>query len=454
VLGLGATAIAAPQLVPTALILPWSHRSEAPERFEFGSMWLTNPERLFIAGTGVLNNIPSFLGFATLLAGACAVIGRRPGAAMLLAIAVVAFLAALGPQVGLYGLLHRVPPFSYFRNPVKAYAVTEFATIWLAALGVDVLWRLRTGAGRAAAALLVAGMLLEHGVYLPQEIAAIDALRKGDGLQPERYERLQELAMLQRGDSEVPPPVTFDAGGPSGGGFARSLGALLGISSIHAGTVALLSPAHMELLDRPSPEMLDVFGARYVLSPADKCDYLTRRFRWTTVARGEADCVLENPRPTGRYVVLDDAVAVDSRETMLTRARETPRPVPIVASSDVALAKGRGTLAVTQYRPGHAVLAVNAAGPVLVLVRESFAPGWTARVDGRTVAPYPAAGIFFAVPVDAGVHRVEIDYRAPGLQLGTLVGAVWIAGATIVWWARTRARSPGPRPLAHARSVR
>jgi hypothetical protein len=437
---LGATALAAPQLFPTAALLSWTQRAGTPEAYQFGSMWLTNPERLFVAGTGVLNGLPSFLGIATVLLALVAVVARRPGAGMLFGMAIVGFLLALGPQVGLYDLVHRVPPFDHFRNPGKVYAIAEYSTLWLAALGADALWRRPAPTARAAAVLLVAAVFIERAVYLPQELAALEVLRAGDRLTPARYDRLAALGRLQRRDEHTPPPVVFDAGGPMGGAYARSIGALVGISSIHAGSVALLSPAHLALLDRPSARMLDAFGVRYVLSPEESCAVHEEQIRWPEVERSAEDCILENPMPVDRYVVLKDVVVVASEAEMVELARRQPRPIPIVAPADAARARGRGAVSVTSYRPGHATLAVTAQAPALVLVRDSLAPGWSVRVDGRPVDPYPAAGIFFAVPVPQGVHTIVLDYHTPGFTAGVLVAAGWTLAAGALVWRRRRGR--------------
>jgi hypothetical protein len=440
VLALGATALAAPQLVPTMALLPWTHRAGTPPEFEFGSLWLTRPERLFVPGVGALNGLPSFLGVATSILAIVAAVARRPRATFLFVTGVVAFALALGPQVGLYGLLHQLPLFDRFRNPGKVYALAEYCAVWLAALGADALWRRPGRAARAAAAVLVAAALAEHAAYVPTEIAALGERRAGDGLLPERYARLAALTPLHRRGPTTPPPVVFDAGGPVGGGYARSVGALLGISSLHAGSVALLSPAHFQLLSPPSPLVLERLGTAFLLAPRDKCERLARRYAWTTVESGPEDCVFANPRVPERHVVLDDVVALASREEMLA-AMTTAGPMPIVAAPGAFDRVRGGLVSLVSYAPGRAVLRSVTPGPALVLVRDSLAPGWTVRVDGHEVTPVPAAGIFFAVPVGAGVHEIALRYRAPGLRLGLAAFVAWTALALVASLAARRSRA-------------
>jgi hypothetical protein len=198
----------------------------------------------------------------------------------------------------------------------------------------------------------------------------------------------------------------YDDVGPLGGEYARSVGALLGISSLHAGGVALLGANHYRLLSLPSAAALDVFGVRYVLTTADRCPALTTRLRWPVVELGADDCVMENPKPVSRFVLLPNFEPVGSESSMVELAARRPRPVAVVGPPDIARPTGRGAMSITSYRTGEALLLLATPGLQLILLRESFAPGWMVEVDGRPTEPYPAAGIFFAVPVTTGVHRI------------------------------------------------
>jgi Bacterial membrane protein YfhO len=56
--------------------------------------------------------------------------------------------------------------------------------------------------------------------------------------------------------------------------------------------------------------------------------------------------------------------------------------------------------------------------PGVLVVRDGWAPGWTARVDGEPVDLWPADYLFRGVPVPAGSHVVELRYTTPGWELG------------------------------------
>ncbi len=50
--------------------------------------------------------------------------------------------------------------------------------------------------------------------------------------------------------------------------------------------------------------------------------------------------------------------------------------------------------------------------------------GWKATVDGVEQELLPANGMFMALPLDAGDHRIELYYVAPGLKIGLLLSCV------------------------------
>ena len=78
------------------------------------------------------------------------------------------------------------------------------------------------------------------------------------------------------------------------------------------------------------------------------------------------------------------------------------------------------------------------AGGYAVLLDE-WAPGWSAATDGRPAPILLADGLFRAVPVDPGPHRIALRYRTPGLRAGAAISLLtWLGGAAWLLWARRR----------------
>jgi uncharacterized membrane protein YfhO len=69
------------------------------------------------------------------------------------------------------------------------------------------------------------------------------------------------------------------------------------------------------------------------------------------------------------------------------------------------------------------LVGVDAAGAGLLVVTDTFFPGWYARLDGVPVPIVRADFAFRAVHVPAGRHRVELRYAPASLRLGMAIAA-------------------------------
>ena len=86
------------------------------------------------------------------------------------------------------------------------------------------------------------------------------------------------------------------------------------------------------------------------------------------------------------------------------------------------------TLRATRPGPGRWNVDVDGARPSMVVVAESWFPGWKATVDGDEVPVLEADGAFLGVPVPAGAHRIELRYERPA----TAAIGRWIMGLTLL----------------------
>ena len=456
-LGTGAIALSAPQLLPTAAYVRETPRGGTPLAPGLASLYLTAPRALLLPAVGVMNSVPCFFGIATLALALVGAASRRPRALFLGALALGTFLLALGVQAPFYALLQRLPPFDRFRSPIKFQSLAEFGVVWLAGLGVDRLLRRSSRSAQGLALVLAAAALAERVAYVPQELEVYARLRDHDRDATVVLPALAHSRALVAAAPGEPPPLVLDAYGNPIDTFARNLTGLYGIASLTGGRVSLLSRRHEALLVPQPPgsspascrrrldrASLDLFGVQRVMIGAPFCDGLNAALSLPVLERTDALCVLDNPSRPPRYVVLDRVAPVADEAAMLEAACTHPEaPVPVVAPpADLAARDdpAGGAVATVAYAAGRVALSVESARPALLLVRHSFVPGWEARVDDAPVPVYPAAGLYFAVPVPAGRHTVALRYRTPFLGAGLAIAALWSAG-TVLWWRRPRLRS-------------
>ena len=109
----------------------------------------------------------------------------------------------------------------------------------------------------------------------------------------------------------------------------------------------------------------------------------------------------------------------------------------------------QGTAAYREASPVDARIAVDAPVPSVVVVRNSYDPGWSATVDGRSVPVLAADYLLQGVAVPAGRHTIRLTYRDPdvsrGLASGTTVWFILLAAipTAALLERRRSARRPG-----------
>jgi hypothetical protein len=67
---------------------------------------------------------------------------------------------------------------------------------------------------------------------------------------------------------------------------------------------------------------------------------------------------------------------------------------------------------------------VNLLNPGYLVVRESYAPGWMASVDGAAAELIPVDLVYRAAAVPAGSHKVRLEYRPDGMAVGLILNTL------------------------------
>jgi hypothetical protein len=77
-------------------------------------------------------------------------------------------------------------------------------------------------------------------------------------------------------------------------------------------------------------------------------------------------------------------------------------------------------------------LQAEADAPSVVVIRDAWAPGWEASVNGAPAPVLRADGRHRAVPIGPGRSQVELRYHPPGLRLGLAIGALSLGGLGVL----------------------
>lgn len=78
-----------------------------------------------------------------------------------------------------------------------------------------------------------------------------------------------------------------------------------------------------------------------------------------------------------------------------------------------------------------------------LLLTIPYSQGWSATVDGKPAELHQANGMFMALTLDAGEHRIELKYRTRGLLPGTALSFAGFAvfAAIAYFWRKLKRRS-------------
>jgi hypothetical protein len=175
--------------------------------------------------------------------------------------------------------------------------------------------------------------------------------------------------------------------------------------------------------------------------------------------REEAGAVLyENERARPRAFAVHRVVTVSAAAEAVRRlGTGEVRPEDAVVLEDPAApattGAGPSVVSIQADDPLRVELLATMTGDGYVVLADTIYPGWHATVDGVETPIFAANGLFRAVFVRDGSHRVRFDYRPHALPLGAAITLVTAALAVaLVLPSRARASRP-PRDVATTASA-
>ncbi len=186
----------------------------------------------------------------------------------------------------------------------------------------------------------------------------------------------------------------------------------------------------------PTHPFMDLIGLRYVVTWQPRED---EGFALDGLYDGGIVYERENPMPrawvaTDGYLQPNDGAARGLIQDQQIDPRQT---VILSAPLDCPLGDDAGTATITENRPNDVTIEVASGGGVLVL-SDTYFPGWRASVDGDPTQIVRAYTTLRGVCVPPGEHTVTLRYRPQIVWLGAVLSAVGWA----LWggaWAMTRA---------------
>lgn len=479
VAGLGmalALSIAAAQLLPTAEALRESERgggmaSDVVGLFSFEPVsFLTflAPHRI---DGGVVAPIPErefplfwsvYVGLAPL---ALAGLGLLSGSGRRFAVALVlAFALALGSHAPIFPLLYQAAPglVGLFRYPEKFLLTAHLALAALAGIGLGRLQSFLAGQMRlpvaavslALCALTAADLWDVHRPAMlftdfdallasapPKEIGVIGAGTR--------------LFHYQRAGAALKPWNPKFVIGENLEDFERrvwaDLGANVGLvygAGLVADAAGLRHRAIAELyrfVGREPPEralhVLRALGVRFLLGPdaidSEALELLRqgsagRTWIYRLRSAGPRLYLASRVRSVGtREAAFDRLAAADFAPGEDATVEGDCPPIPACRRGSVAERRDR-SVRVVEDSAQRLVLDVSTGESALLVVGDSFFPGWHARVDGSPSPILLANGLVRGVVVPGGRHVVSLGYHPRSFHVGLVVSGIGMLGAVLL----------------------
>jgi hypothetical protein len=399
-----------------------------------------------------------------------AVASRSPALVLWgLVVAAAAAVFALGPSTPLFSLYLSLPLVGWFRVPERVQIIGQFALAVLAGLGLDAIaarLRLSRAAPLVVLALLAAVVVdglrrapiepplpyrEHHAPYSPaqRDAYARVAATLGDArawpfspglLRFAHAPKLPTVARLRSIDDYEPLALRRQRDY-----FVFFTENALPVPRPRSDLRISLNAPPEEPPPAARRRLLDLAAVRLVmvlpptLRQPDFQAFVRDAGLQRRASPGAELELFENPHVLPRaFVTYRAASAPPTAELLPLLARESFDPLAesFVEGAGLPAADGapaRGTAA-TIVRDDAQVVEIDAtlAAPGLVVLADTYYPGWTATVDGAPAPILPTNHLFRGVPAPAGTHRIRFAYRPRSLVLGgalSLLGAIALAVA-------------------------
>jgi len=202
--------------------------------------------------------------------------------------------------------------------------------------------------------------------------------------------------------------------------------------------------------------MFDLLGARFVLAGTTPVSEGNGQFR--SVEHGDVS-IFENTHALPRAFVASDVHVVPTTAAGVTYLRSlghalpdgrtrvdafNPRTQAVVESQSMRTTLGNAgasarAATISSYGADKVVIDVAAGAPGLLVLTDTYMPGWQATAGGQAVSVLPTDVAFRGVSVSGGQTRVVFRYRPPGTTLMWLLPLAAVL-SLLAWWLVSRRR--------------
>jgi hypothetical protein len=200
----------------------------------------------------------------------------------------------------------------------------------------------------------------------------------------------------------------------------------------------------VEKLDSP---VLDLMNVKYLLVTPQNADRVRAVPRFRHVASLPGNELFENLTVMPRFFLVRDLRPVSSLaeargliehgEVDFRRTAITDRTIELPAGTASGIADH---VNVVEYQPARLELGVQTGESALLVLAESYYPGWKAWLDEKQAPIYEVDLAFRGVVVPGGTHRLRMEFQPVILPISIAITVATAVGLMALAWLGTRHR--------------
>lgn len=215
--------------------------------------------------------------------------------------------------------------------------------------------------------------------------------------------------------------------------------------------------------------ILDMLSVKYIIIPnkippgRPRPEISTLIATHREVFRNDTIRVLENPHALAKAWTVHDVQVASANFglLMIDQGFADPRVTAFIEPGNerpfmAAPAVGQADVVkITHDGADQMRIDVDMAAPGMLVVSETYDPGWNAYVDGKRTDLYAVNGVLKGISVPAGHHKIELVYEPASLHWGIVTSWIFIGLSLLILvvWGISAVRSTGGRRTRAANSA-
>lgn len=197
---------------------------------------------------------------------------------------------------------------------------------------------------------------------------------------------------------------------------------------------AVIASAYQEkdLAENPfRMKLLDATSVSYILSKEVLPSDFLEEYHWETATSVDGWMLYKNTSALPRAFFVRSAVQYASPDDFSKKfyANDFDMHTSVLLEKKVSGLSGTsGRVTHSSYTPEHISLQTNTDGKELLVMTDTYYPGWKAYVDGRETPILKANFAFRAVEVPKGMHTIIFSYQPASFSVGAALTIMGVVG--------------------------